>query len=121
MGVACAPGCWKEDHSICCGGSTMGFAVGWRWWMVVALGLVISGTLNMHNRTHPHGLTICRRKGSGALSGLQLLACSVMLLAMHFPSSPGVLSSKMANGLLCCVCCCWMGLNLWMLEGAVGS
>ncbi len=113
--------CWNEDCSTCCGDSTVGVAVGQRSWMVVALRLAISGTLNMRNPTHPRGLTICQRKGSGVLLGLPLRACTVMSSVMYSLSLSGASSSKMANGLLFYVCCWWMGLNRRMLEGTVGS
>jgi hypothetical protein len=52
---------------------------------------------------------------------VQLLACTVRSSAMLSPLLSGALSSKMANGLLLCVCCWWTGPKSWMFAGAMGS
>ncbi len=55
------------------------------------------------------------------MSSVWLLACTVMSSTMLSLSSSRVLSSKMANGLLLCVCCWWTGHKSQMFTGAVGS
>ncbi len=52
---------------------------------------------------------------------VRFLACTVMSSTMLSLLSSGVLSSKMAKGLLLCVCCWWTGCKSQMFAGAMGS
>jgi hypothetical protein len=67
------------------------------------------------------GSLTCWRKELRVVPLIWLLACIVMSSVMLSLSLSEAWSSKMANGLLLCLCRWWIGCKRWMLEGVVGS